>query len=280
MLTYFALSGTIIVAESVAIVVVESVTITAVSVMVAAVESTAVSSVAGLLWQAAKVSMVPTNRRVVTFFIVFFCGGYFFTGVKMTLFRDNLTEYALAVQNKGVAPEKYHLKLIFIPFGRSYPVIHTSTTESKEFMTEVVGHKTNAHTYYVRTFLLPELVQTGKERDGYVVQCQLGYTHLYSQSHEGNDKKLNHFTPRIPSTTRRKCKPLGGRETDNCSGQVTQQNAGTEGKELPVAYLRKEINRRAQQCRQKERVKAFRNFNFGLLNAAHVHGLTGRNRFC
>jgi hypothetical protein len=48
----------------------ESVAIVVVSVDIVAVESVVVvSSVFGLLWQAAKVSMLPTNSKANTFFI-------------------------------------------------------------------------------------------------------------------------------------------------------------------------------------------------------------------
>lgn len=59
--TYFALSADIVEDESVAIIVV--------SVDITAVESTPASSVLGLLWQAAKISILPTNRSANTFFI-------------------------------------------------------------------------------------------------------------------------------------------------------------------------------------------------------------------
>ena len=58
-------------AESVVIVDAESVAIMVVSVDIVAVESTAASSVLGLLWQAANVSMLPTNNKAKTFFIAF-----------------------------------------------------------------------------------------------------------------------------------------------------------------------------------------------------------------
>jgi len=58
-------------AESVAIVDAESVAIMVVSVDIVAVESTPASSVLGLLWQAANVSMLPTNSKAKTFFIAF-----------------------------------------------------------------------------------------------------------------------------------------------------------------------------------------------------------------
>ncbi|WP_461127515.1 hypothetical protein [Spirosoma aerophilum] len=67
---YFALSAGAA-AESVAIVEAESVAIVVVSVDIVAVESVVVSSVFGLLWQAANVSMLPTNSRANTFFIPF-----------------------------------------------------------------------------------------------------------------------------------------------------------------------------------------------------------------
>jgi hypothetical protein len=70
---YFALSAFIVEAESAIIVEAESVVIVVVSVDIVAVESTEVSSVLGLLWQAAKVSMLPTNRSVSTFFIRYDC---------------------------------------------------------------------------------------------------------------------------------------------------------------------------------------------------------------
>jgi hypothetical protein len=68
---YFTLSAGAA-AESVAIVEAESVAIVVVSVDIVAVESVVVvSSVFGLLWQAANVSMLPTNSRANTFFIPF-----------------------------------------------------------------------------------------------------------------------------------------------------------------------------------------------------------------
>jgi hypothetical protein len=56
-------------AESVDIVEAESLAIVVVSVDITAVESVVVSSVLGLLWQAANVSMLPTNNKVNIFFI-------------------------------------------------------------------------------------------------------------------------------------------------------------------------------------------------------------------
>lgn len=67
---YFALSADIVEAESVAIVEAESVAIVVVSVDITAVESVVVSSVLGLLWQAANVNMLPTNNKANTFFIL------------------------------------------------------------------------------------------------------------------------------------------------------------------------------------------------------------------
>lgn len=67
---YFALSADIVEAESAIIVEAESVAIVVVSVDIVAVESTAASSVLGLLWQAATVSIEPTNKRANNFFIV------------------------------------------------------------------------------------------------------------------------------------------------------------------------------------------------------------------
>ncbi|WP_198175326.1 hypothetical protein [Spirosoma telluris] len=58
-------------AESAVIVEAESVAIVVVSVDMVAVESVVVSSVLGLLWQAANVSMLPTNNKAITFFITF-----------------------------------------------------------------------------------------------------------------------------------------------------------------------------------------------------------------
>ena len=48
---------------------VESDVMVVVSVDIVAVESVDVSSVFGLLWQAANVSMLPTNNKVIIFFI-------------------------------------------------------------------------------------------------------------------------------------------------------------------------------------------------------------------
>ncbi|GAB3706535.1 hypothetical protein GCM10027592_40110 [Spirosoma flavus] len=59
-----AVSADIVEAESVAIVVVS------VDIVEVAVESVVVSSVFVLLWQAAKVSMLPTNSKANTFFIL------------------------------------------------------------------------------------------------------------------------------------------------------------------------------------------------------------------
>lgn len=67
---YFALSAGAV-AESADMVEAESVAIVVVSVDITAVESVVVSSVFGLLWQAANVSMLPTNNRANTFFITF-----------------------------------------------------------------------------------------------------------------------------------------------------------------------------------------------------------------
>ncbi len=66
---FFVLSTFIVEAESTVIVVVESVVIVVVSVDMVAVESTVVSSVLGLLWQAANASVLPTNRIANNFFI-------------------------------------------------------------------------------------------------------------------------------------------------------------------------------------------------------------------
>lgn len=67
---FFALSADIVEAESVAIVEAESVAIVVVSVDITAVESVVdVSSVLGLLWQAANVNMLPTNSKANTFFM-------------------------------------------------------------------------------------------------------------------------------------------------------------------------------------------------------------------
>lgn len=64
---YFTLSD-IIVEDA------ESVAIIEVSVDIMVVSSVVVvSSVLGLLWQAAKVNMLPTNNKAITFFIVFLC---------------------------------------------------------------------------------------------------------------------------------------------------------------------------------------------------------------
>lgn len=63
------LSADIVEAESVDIVEAESVAIVVVSVDITAVESVVVSSVFGLLWQAANVNMLPTNNRANIFFI-------------------------------------------------------------------------------------------------------------------------------------------------------------------------------------------------------------------
>lgn len=85
---YFALSAVMVDAESVAIFAVESAIIVVVSAIIAvvsAVVSTVPSSVFGLLWQAANVSMVPTNRSVVTFFIML-CGGLFSYRCKNPIF--------------------------------------------------------------------------------------------------------------------------------------------------------------------------------------------------
>jgi hypothetical protein len=65
---FFVVSAT---AESAIIVEAESVAIVVVSVDMVAVESVVVSSVLGLLWQAANVSMLPTNNKAITFFITF-----------------------------------------------------------------------------------------------------------------------------------------------------------------------------------------------------------------
>lgn len=64
------MSAAIVDAESVDIVEAESVAIVVVSVDITAVESVVVSSVLGLLWQAANVSMLPTNNKANTFFIL------------------------------------------------------------------------------------------------------------------------------------------------------------------------------------------------------------------
>lgn len=67
---FFAESATAVVSVDVVIVVDESVAIVVVSVVITAVESVVdVSSVLGLFWQAAKVSILPTNNKVNTFFI-------------------------------------------------------------------------------------------------------------------------------------------------------------------------------------------------------------------
>lgn len=67
---YFVVSADIVEAESVAIVDAESVAIVVVSVDITAVESVVVSSVLGLLWQAAKVNVLPMNNKANTFFIL------------------------------------------------------------------------------------------------------------------------------------------------------------------------------------------------------------------
>ena len=67
---FFTVSATTVAAES-TVVTAESVAIVVVSVEMAVVESVVVSSVFGLLWQAAKVNMLPTNNKANTFFIVF-----------------------------------------------------------------------------------------------------------------------------------------------------------------------------------------------------------------
>ncbi|WP_338873734.1 hypothetical protein WBJ53_31300 [Spirosoma sp. SC4-14] len=86
-MAYFALSETAVAAES-TIVAAESVAIVVVSVDIVAVESAAASSVLGLLWQAAKVSMLPTNNKAKTFFIAFWW--YFkVCGSKYTFFLNN-----------------------------------------------------------------------------------------------------------------------------------------------------------------------------------------------
>lgn len=92
-MNYFALSAGAAAAES-TVVAAESVAIVVVSVDMVAVESTAVSSVLGLLWQAAKVSMLPTNNKAKTFFIAFWW--YFkVCGSKYTFFLNNANTYAL-----------------------------------------------------------------------------------------------------------------------------------------------------------------------------------------
>lgn len=79
---YFALSVTVV-AESVTVIVVaESGAMAAVSVdmVVVVVSVVVVSSVFGLFWQAAKVSVLPTNRRAITFFMIFSGGIFKFRG--------------------------------------------------------------------------------------------------------------------------------------------------------------------------------------------------------
>ena len=65
------LSEDIIVAESPAIIEDESDIMVVVSVDIVVVSSVVVISSLGLLWQAANVSILPTNNRAITFFIVF-----------------------------------------------------------------------------------------------------------------------------------------------------------------------------------------------------------------
>ncbi|QHV98120.1 hypothetical protein [Spirosoma endbachense] len=93
---YFALSETAVAAESTTVAA-ESVAIVVVSVDKVAVESVVDSSVLGLLWQAAKVSMLPTNSKANIFFIALWwyfkvCGGkytFFLNSANVTLLFYN-----------------------------------------------------------------------------------------------------------------------------------------------------------------------------------------------
>lgn len=104
---FFTLSTTTVAAESTTVVVAESVTIVVVSVEIVVVESVVASSVFGLLWQAAKVNMLPTNNKANTFFIVFLwyfkvCGG------KYTFFLNNTNSYLPFSQRRHMLLEKYN----------------------------------------------------------------------------------------------------------------------------------------------------------------------------
>ena len=104
---FFVVSAT---AESAVIVDAESVAIVVVSVDMVAVESVVVSSVLGLLWQAANVNMLPTNSTVNIFFITFCSDVLGFRG-KYSFFSINTIYYPVYELQTQIFVEKILFKI-------------------------------------------------------------------------------------------------------------------------------------------------------------------------